>query len=88
MGMCADRGYYTCEISRQIPDTDNFAVCARVPGQFNTADVRMGEQIIPLGQLCNANKDTRIKFALVSAQAQNRITFNECITTVNQLING
>lgn len=43
MGMCAERGYYSCIIYRQIPDTENFAVSVQVPGQFNAPDLRMQE---------------------------------------------
>ena len=80
MGMCTERAYYRCEIMSEIPGTQNFAVKARVPGQFNTADVRMPEQVIPLGQLCNADKSARIKFALVANQGNH--IYNEAITSI------
>ena len=41
--MCQERNYYTCEIMKAVPGTDNFTVVARVPGEFNTSDVRMTE---------------------------------------------
>jgi len=86
MGMCQERNFYACEIMKEVPGTDNFAVCARVPGEFNTADVRLPEQILPLGQLCNADKNARIKFAIVAARGN--VVYNECVTTVSALIGG
>lgn len=49
MGMCLERNYYICEIMKEVPGTNNFVVSARVPGEFNTSDVRMPEQSFPLG---------------------------------------
>ena len=70
----------------EIPDSQNFAVTAQIPGTFNTPEARMPEQVIPLGQLCNADKSARIKFALVS-EPDNHI-YNEAITSLNDLIDG
>ena len=85
MGMCSERAYYECEIQREVPGTNNFVCAAKVPGQFNLADVNMPEQCVPLAQLCNADKSARIKLALVGRSGQR---FNEAITTVNDLMQG
>ena len=56
MGMCQGREDYICQIQKEVPGTNNFAAAVTVPGQFNTADVNLPEMVIPLGQLCNADK--------------------------------
>ena len=43
IGMCQERTYYRCEIMSEIPGTQNFAVKARIPGEFNTPDLRITE---------------------------------------------
>jgi hypothetical protein len=66
MGMCQERAHYRCQIMKEVPGTDNFVLATTVPGSFNTPDVRMPQQTIPLAELCNGNKNSRIKFALVT----------------------
>ena len=50
--------------SKEGPGAGNFVTAVQWPGQFNTADVNLTEQVFPLAQLCNANKSSRIKFVL------------------------
>ena len=57
-----------------------------LPGQFNTADVNMQEKVVTLGELCNADKDSRLKVVLKNP-ATNAI-FNEAFTSVTQLVSG
>ena len=65
---------------------DRFTVATTVPGQFNSTDSRMPAQSTPLGELCNSDKNARIKFALVSGPS-NRI-LNSAITTITDLEAG
>ena len=64
MGMCPERVHYVCSIQKEVPGAGNFVTAVQWPGQFNTADVNLTEQVFPLAQLCNANKSSRIKFVL------------------------
>ena len=63
--MCSERIYYRCQIKREVPgQADRFAVVVTAPGEFNTGDARMTEQTVSLGELCNSDKNARIKFTL------------------------
>ena len=68
-----------------MPGSNNFVTAHQWPGQFNTADVMLQETIIPLGQLCNADKSARIKFTI---QDRHGHVFNEAITTIDQMASG
>ena len=48
--------------------------------------LNLPEQILPLGQLCNANKSNPIKFVLLSDKT-NKI-LHQCVTTVDDLEAG
>ena len=63
-----------------------FVTAVRVPGVYNAPMVNMPEQVIPLGQLCNANKDNRIKFAIVSNSTGKIL--HETVTSVSELESG
>ena len=86
MGMCAERAHFICEIQKEVPGTNNFVTSVTLPGQFNTADVNMQEKTVTLGELCNADKDSRLKVVLKNP-ATNTI-FNEAFTSVTQLVSG
>jgi len=68
-----------------VPGTTNFAVAVRVPGQFNSENCNMPEQVIPLAQLCNADKSAQIKFVIASPEGRE---FNSMLTTINDLEAG
>ena len=66
-GMCGSMCYYRAEIQKEAPGaTGAFVTAAKMPGTYNSNFINLPEQILPLGQLCNANKSTRIKFCLKS----------------------
>ena len=67
-------------------EQDRFATAVTVPGEFNTSDVRMVQQTISLGMLCNSNKQVRIKFVIMSIVGNREI--NSCITTIEDLESG
>ena len=45
----------------------------------------MPEQVIPLAQLCNADKSAQIKFVIASPEGRE---FNSMMTTINDLEAG
>ena len=83
--MCGSAGQYVCEIHKMVPGTTNFALAVRVPGQFNSENCNMPEQVIPLAQLCNADKSAQIKFVIASPEGRE---FNSMMTTINDLEAG
>ena len=86
-GMCGSPCFYRCEIHKEVPGNNgNFVTAVKVPGVFNSPMVNMPEQIIPLGQLCNADKSNRIKFAIVS-NVTGKI-LHEAVTSVSELESG
>lgn len=86
MGMCSERVFYRCQIMKEVPGGgDRFTVATTVPGQFNSTDTRMPIQSIPLGELCNSDKNSRIKFALVGP---NNVMLHSAMTTLTDLEAG
>ena len=85
IGMCGERAFYVGEVHQEVPGTNNFARVASFPNQFNGPTVMLPERIFPLAQLCNADKQARIKFALANRQGRE---FYSVITSVSELESG
>jgi len=89
MGMCSSRQFYRCQIMKEVPgDNNRFVVAATVPGEFNAANVRMPMMQIPMGALCNNDKNARIKFSLQSNRNNTIQVFQECVTSIAELESG
>ena len=87
LGMCGSTCYYRCEIQKEVPGTNGtFVTAVKVPGKYNSPMLNLSEQILPLGQLCNANKSNRIKFVLLS-DSTNKV-LHQCVTTIDDLEAG
>jgi hypothetical protein len=70
---------------KEVPGQNHFTITQTLPGQFNTPDTRMKAQTIPLGELCNSNRQARIKFCLVTSTG---LELHHGITTVADLEAG
>jgi len=64
--MCKDRAIYQVELLKEISGGGTFVLVSVLPGRYNTENVTLPEVSMSLGTLCNADKSTRIKFAIVS----------------------
>ena len=85
--MCGSTCFYRCEIQKEVPGTNGtFVTAVKVPGKYNSPMLNLSEQILPLGQLCNANKSNRIKFVLLS-DSTNKV-LHQCVTTIDDLEAG
>jgi hypothetical protein len=85
IGMCQDRAIYHVEIMREISAGGSFVLVAVLPGKYNIDNVTLPEVTLPLGTLCNADKSSRIKFAIVSRTG---VEFYAFITTIDDLQAG
>mmetsp|Transcript_6824 Transcript_6824/g.8126 ORF Transcript_6824/g.8126 Transcript_6824/m.8126 type:complete len:99 (-) Transcript_6824:879-1175(-) len=83
MGMCSEVGRYKLEIQKQVPGADSFATIYTHETRFNQRDVNINEFYLYLSQMCNANLDARIRFALVFIQSGK--VFNYFESTINQI---
>lgn len=84
--MCQERCLYAIEIMKEIPGfANNFAVSARYSGQYNSTELTLPERMFPLSSLCNADKNVRIKIAVVSARGKELVSG---ITSVRDLESG
>ena len=70
------------QISRRIPNSENFALVYMSPLFFNTQHPVNTSQQIALQVLCNSDMDRPLKFAAINAKDQE---INSVITTVNRL---
>ena len=86
LGMCAQPVHYRCEIQQNIPGTENFVSCHKVLGAYSMASVTMTEQLVPLSKLCNAEKNLRIRFALISTVTNKEL--NHVETSLSSLQEG
>ena len=43
MGMCQERSEYSIEIMREVPGTDNFVTCVKLPGFYNNQSPNVPE---------------------------------------------
>lgn len=66
-----------------MPNTDNFVTCYRHPTFSRQQNLQVGTVSVLLTRLCNANKDTRIRFALVQPNGH---VFNYFEGTANQIL--
>ena len=80
--MCKDRAIYHVEIMKEISGGGSFVLVSVLPGRYNTENITLPEVSMSLGTLCNADKSTRIKFAIVSSTG---VEFYGFITTINDL---
>ena len=67
MGMCQERTHYHIEIMKEVPGTNNFVTAVKLPGSYNNPNVKILEQVTTLNQVCNGDKNARIKFAVISS---------------------
>ena len=90
LGMCQDQAYYVCRIMKEVQSGgEHFVTVARVPGQFNTRQVNMPKQVIPLAALCNVqSRQDRVKFCLQTQIAGEWRDIQACITTIADLEAG
>ena len=85
--MCSSRMNYVCHIMKEAPgDNNHFVVAYTVPNRYNSARALMPQQEVSLAQICNGNKNARIKFVLQDQGAN--YTFHEATTTVADLEAG
>ena len=88
MGMCPDPSPYHLEIMKQVPGTDQFVIARRVGGTFlrTQRQITVPRTVFPLANICDGNKDTRIKFVLVADTASpNRVELHSVETTIAAL---
>ena len=85
MGMCNERSFYQCVIRKEVPGQNHFVDAIRVKDMFQAADVRMKAQQVPLMEICNNNRNARIKFCLVT---RNGMEIHSCATTIADLESG
>ena len=73
---------------KELPgETNRFVIAHKVPGRYNTSQVRMPMQEVRLASLCNnEDKSARIKFT-ISIPGTNQL-LHEGFTTVNDLEAG
>ena len=88
MGMCPTPSPYHLEILKQVPDTESFVIAYRIPGQFraNARSAIITPKTIPLSQICDGNKNLRIKLAVVADNGgPNRVELHHTETTISAL---
>ena len=79
--MCGETVPYCCEIQKQVPGTETFAVASRIPA--TPKDVT-----IPLPVLCNNDRQSRLKFTTNSMKAGSNKQFSAVEATLNEIIEG
>ena len=85
--MCQERILYRCNIMQEVPgQNDRFVTIGQVPGTFNAAQATMPLQTFKLAELCNCDRNARIKFALVNIQTNREI--QSAVTTLADLEKG
>lgn len=85
MGMCPESAFYHVEIMKEVPGQDRFVQFKRMTDQYNTADVRMRQQAFTLAELCNNDRQARLKFCLVARSGQ---TLHTGICSIADLESG
>jgi len=85
MGMCDEQHSYYLEVQRNVPNTDNFVTCFRQPQMLREQNQHLGVVSLLLTQICNTNKDARIRFALMR---HGGVPFNYFESSVNQILGG
>ena len=85
LGMCGTPQQYVCRVLREV-DVNRFVQVHQVQGRYNSAQTRMPQQEILLSQLCNDDKNQRIKFAIQNPTTN--ASYHEATTTVGELEKG
>ena len=85
MGMCPSPADYHLEIMKQVAGTEQFVIARRVGGNYrrDQRQISIPAQIFPIAQICDGNKDSRVKFVLVAdTDSPNRVELHSCETTI------
>lgn len=85
MGMCQERAFYRLQVLKEVPGQDRFVTVRNMPDQYNTNDVRMRPCVFTLNELCNNDRQARIRFDLSTAAG---VDIHSAITTVADLEAG
>lgn len=85
MGMCQEQAFYHLQILKEVPGQNRFVEAKRIRTEYNTTDVRMPQQAFTLAELCNNDKNARIRFAL---ETRSGVDIHVATTTIGELESG
>ena len=86
--MCSTPTPFHLEILKEVPDTGNFVRSIRHPANYleTQREITITPQVISLAQICDANQNLRVKFALVADHpGPNRVELHHFETTIGAL---
>ena len=83
--MCQENAFYRLQVLKEVPGQDRFVTVRNCPDQYNTSDVRMRPYSFTLAELCNNDRQARVKFDL---SMPNGTDIHSAITTIADLEAG